>query len=309
MITENILDALDVTLEPFALCEVHGEASLGLGRRSHAVLHYVLAGRGFISVDGYAPIATEPGSVILVPAFAAHSLHSAGEGLGALPACRPLEVSIQHLESGRGPGVLAAICGRVSVVYRGLGGTMDLLRSPVIEHLVPNDRVRNAMEDLVAELANPSIGTRALARSLLLQCMILLFRRRLQANDRSLAWMQGLADEGLWAALREMLDHPDRDHTVEALAERAGMSRATFAGRFGTAYGTGPIELLRAIRLRRAAELLAVSDRPVKQIARMVGYDSRTYFSRAFSIEHGLPPDAFRRNVASQGEIRAAVVA
>ncbi len=306
MIADHVLDALDVTLEPFALCEVHGEASLGLGRRSHAVLHYVLAGRGFVTVDGYPPIAAQAGSVILIPAFAAHSMHASGAGFDTLPDCRPIEVSIQHLRAGTGQGVLAAICGRVSIVYRGLSGTMDLLTSPVIEHLDSSDRVRGAMEDLVAELANPTVGTRALSRSLLLQCIILLFRRRLQAGDRSLAWMQGLADESLWDAVRRMLDHPDLDHTVDSLAGHAGMSRATFAARFGAAYGAGPIDLLRTIRLRRAAELLSVSDQPIKQIARMVGYESRTYFSRAFRDEHGLAPDAFRRNVIALGGRRAA---
>jgi transcriptional regulator GlxA family with amidase domain len=56
------------------------------------------------------------------------------------------------------------------------------------------------------------------------------------------------------------------------------------------------MELLRQIRLHRAAELLFASDLPTKRIAGMVGYGSRTYFSRAFKDQHGLTPDGFRRN-------------
>lgn len=112
-----------------------------------------------------------------------------------------------------------------------------------------------------------------------------------------MTWMRGLADESLWDAVRSMLDHPDQDHTVDTLADRANMSRATFASRFSAAYDAGPIEVLRTIRLRRAAELLTMSDLPVKRIARLVGYESRTYFSRAFKEEHGLSPDDFRRGV------------
>lgn len=296
---EAVLDALDVVLEPFALCEIRGEASLGLGRSGHAVLHYVLAGEGMMTVEGQPATTVRPGSVVLVPAFVAHSLHGSGAGIGRLPDCRPLDIPIEHLRAGTGPGVLAAICGRVSVVYRGLSGTMDLLRTPVAEHLDPTDRVRSALDDLIAELARPTVGTRALARSLLLQCVILLFRRRLRDNDASVAWLRGLADESLWRAVRAMLDHSDRPHTVESLADESGMSRASFAARFRAAYGTGPIELLRTVRLRRAAELLTLSDLPVKRIARMVGYDSRTYFYRAFSHEYGQSPDRFRRAAAS----------
>ena len=109
--------------------------------------------------------------------------------------------------------------------------------------------------------------------------------------------MRGLADEGLWAAVRAMLDHPEQPHTVDVLAECVGMSRAAFAKRFSVAYGTGPIDMLRTVRLRRAAELLVSSSIPVKRVAQLVGYDSRTYFSRAFKEEHGIPPEAFRRNV------------
>lgn len=140
-----------------------------------------------------------------------------------------------------------------------------------------------------------AIGTRALARTLLLQCVILLIRRRLQADDQSLAWMRGLGDGALWGALRSMLDQPARSHTVDSLADHVGMSRAAFASRFRDSFRMGPIELLRTIRLRRAAELLSVSRVPIKRIANMVGYDSRTCVTRAFTGEYQLSPEEFRR--------------
>lgn len=298
MTHDDVLDALEVTLEPFALCEIRGDGSLGLGRRQHAVLHYVLAGDGSISIDGHPSIATRAGTVVLIPAFSAHSLHARGGATGAVPDCRPIEAGLQHLSVGSGPATLTAVCGRITVVYRGLRGTMDLLRAPVVEHLAADDRVRGALEDFVAELARPTVGSRALARSLLLQCVIILLRRRLGSDDPSMHWMRGLGDEALWAPVRSMLDQPELGHTVESLADLAGLSRTTFAERFQVAYGSGPIELLRTIRMRRAAELLARSDLPVKRVAGMVGYHSRTYFSRAFRAEHGLPPDAFRQSLA-----------
>lgn len=297
MTFDHVFDALDVTLEPFALCEIRGAASLGPGRRSDAVLHYVVTGEGAIDVEGHAPIPARPGTVVLVPAYAPHSLHGSGSGRGRLPDCRPLDISIEHHRAGSGEGVMGAICGSVSVVYRGLSGTMDLLRAPIVEQLDDGDRIRDALEDLVAELTSPTLGTRAFARSLLLQCMILLFRRRLQARDPSLDWLRGLGDETLWEPLRAMLDEPGRGHTVDSLAAVSGMSRSIFAARFSEAFGTGPIDLLRTVRLRRAAELLTNSDLPVKRIASLVGYDSRTYFSRAFKVEHGLSPDQFRRGI------------
>lgn len=300
---DQILDAIDVAIEPFALCELRGSSSLGLGRRPHATLHYFLAGEGTVSVNGGMPIPAVAGSVILIPAFADHSIRATGTRFASLPQCHPLEVSIEHIQTGTGHGTLAAICGKVSVVYRGFSGKMDVLNSPIVETLAPEDRVRAALEELINELADPKVGTRALARALLLQCIILLFRRRLEAGDKSLAWMRGVADEGLWPAIRTLLDQPERSHTVESLAEQVGMSRAAFAQRFGAAYGTGPIDMLRTVRLKRAAELLANTRIPVKRVAQMVGYDSRTYFSRAFKDQHGLSPENFRRNIIDGTDI------
>lgn len=189
---------------------------------------------------------------------------------------------------------LRAICGQIEVSYRGVRGALNLLKTPIVEHLPPGDRVRNALNEFVYELANPTVGTRALARSLMSQCVILLLRRRYKAGDPSLKWMEGTTDKTLWTVLQTMLDRPGAPHSVKSLADASGMSRSAFADRFSEVYGNGPIELLTIIRLQRAAELLVRSDLPVKRIAELVGYKSRSYFTRAFETEYGASPRQFK---------------
>jgi transcriptional regulator GlxA family with amidase domain len=92
-----------------------------------------------------------------------------------------------------------------------------------------------------------------------------------------------------------MLDQPGGTHTVETLADQVNMSRSVFAKRFKKAFGRGPIDLLRNIRLNRASQLLMQSDHPVKRIAELVGYRSRATFTRVFYAEFGVSPDRFRR--------------
>jgi len=298
MTIDRVLDALEVRLEPFALCELHGECTLGLGRRPFAVLHYVLAGSGRMVIGNLPSFEVSPGTVLLAPAFMPHWLHGSGARGHPLPDCRPLDLGLDHLVQGeqddRNDRTLVAICGRIEVSYRGMHGALNLLKTPIAERLPPGDRVRSALDEFVYELANPTVGTRALAKSLMGQCVILLLRRRYRAGDPSLKWMDAAADEALWGALQLMLDRPADPHSVESLANACGMSRAVFASRFAEVYGTGPIELLRTIRLQRAAELLARSDLPVKRIAEQVGYTSRTYFTRAFEVQYGASPGQFR---------------
>jgi AraC-like DNA-binding protein len=46
--------------------------------------------------------------------------------------------------------------------------------------------------------------------------------------------------------------------------------------------------------MQRAAQMLVVEGTSIDQIARMVGYASRSHFSRAFKEHSGLPPHDFR---------------
>jgi transcriptional regulator GlxA family with amidase domain len=106
--------------------------------------------------------------------------------------------------------------------------------------------------------------------------------------------MSAMAEPGLARALQAMLECPSKRFTVEALASIAGMSRSAFAARFTQAFGRTPLNLLKSERLRRARELLATTNAPVDQIARTVGFSSRSHFSHAFRTAYGVDPSNFR---------------
>jgi len=105
----------------------------------------------------------------------------------------------------------------------------------------------------------------------------------------------GLADPSLWRALRAMLDDPAAPHGVDSLAEIAGMSRSRFAERFQATYGQGAVGFLRELRMARAAQMLSKGREPVKRVAQMVGFSSRSAFTRAFVEAWGQSPSAFRK--------------
>ena len=46
--------------------------------------------------------------------------------------------------------------------------------------------------------------------------------------------------------------------------------------------------------MRRAAVIQQSSDLPIKRVAEMVGYTSRSYFARAFAKRFSQPPSRFR---------------
>lgn len=59
---------------------------------------------------------------------------------------------------------------------------------------------------------------------------------------------------------------------------------------FRATVGAGPVEALRALRLDRAAALLARTDMPVGRVANATGFANQFHFSRCFKQAYGHPP-------------------
>ena len=93
-----------------------------------------------------------------------------------------------------------------------------------------------------------------------------------------------------WALAR--LEHP---LTVRELAREAGMSPRNLARHFNAVAGMSPLRWLLTQRVRRAQELLELSDLSVEQIAARTGMGTATTLRRHFSQQLGVPPETYRR--------------
>ncbi|MFD6972916.1 cupin domain-containing protein [Streptomyces sp. NPDC059979] len=113
-------------------------------------------------------------------------------------------------------------------------------------------------------------------------------------------WYRALGDPVAGRALRLIHDRPARPWTVTTLAEEAGVSRATFARRFGELVGQPPMAYLTGWRLALAADLLARTDATVESIARQVGYKSAFGLSVAFHRVYGTRPSQHRATAAAR---------
>ncbi len=92
------------------------------------------------------------------------------------------------------------------------------------------------------------------------------------------------------AVVAERIDDEALD--VPALARALGMSRATLARKLD-AEGAPPAgEIIRAVRLERARDLLLARAGNVSEVAAAVGFGSLSQFSRSFKQAYGRPPSA-----------------
>ncbi len=293
---DQLLEGLNVEVSAFAICEVGRDASLVLEDDKAASIHYVLSGRGVAQQMMGRAFPLAPHTVVIAAprTCLVVSIGHKREINLPMPKCEALPGGWQRNTVGEEvPGIVLA-CGAVRATHLHAAGLFDYLRAPLVDSVADEPTFRRPFRQLLDELAAPRPGTRALAEALMKQCLIVLLRRHVASGHCQAPWLAALEQPRLGPAVNAMLDSPEAPHSLESLAERAGMSRAAFAERFRATFERSPMAFLRDLRLRGAARLLAETDLPVKTVAGRVGFASRSHFSRAFKASFGTDPAAYR---------------
>ncbi|WP_329457766.1 GlxA family transcriptional regulator [Streptomyces sp. NBC_01497] len=107
------------------------------------------------------------------------------------------------------------------------------------------------------------------------------------------------------SVLRHVLDavaeDPAGDHTVTALARRAGTSVRHLGRLFSGELGTTPARYVEQVRVEAARTLLEAGDDPMTAVAHRTGLGSPESLRRAFVRNLGVTPGAFRASFRTTG--------
>ncbi len=105
-------------------------------------------------------------------------------------------------------------------------------------------------------------------------------------------------DAGSLERVRDIVSHlresPADRYTIATLAERSRLSLSQFNAIFRQITGYPPLDFILRARVQHACSMLATTDRPIKLVAREVGFDDPLYFSRVFRRIQGTSPKDFR---------------
>jgi AraC-like DNA-binding protein len=82
-------------------------------------------------------------------------------------------------------------------------------------------------------------------------------------------------------------------YTVEMLANEVNMSVSQLNRKLNALVGQPAGQMMRSLRLQRAAELLEKKSGTVAQIAYKLGFNDQAYFSRAFKKQYGCTPSEY----------------
>ncbi len=85
------------------------------------------------------------------------------------------------------------------------------------------------------------------------------------------------------------------DFSVEELSHDVGMSRVNLYKKLLSITGKTPIEFIRLVRLKRAAQLLRESQMNVSEVAYEVGFNNPKYFRKYFKEEFGVLPSQYEK--------------
>lgn len=298
---DRLLSALEVDFIRLSECRVSRGWRLGLGGPDAPGLHYVVAGAGRLTIPGRTPIDLLPHTLVVLPAGQPFTIDVAAATPGAAVSTvngRQQEFppgALRRYVAGNGEPDLIVICGYFRATY-GVG--IDLfsrLAMPIVEQFDAADHVDDRLRLALAELIAQEVGTGAMTTTLLKQVLVMLLRRSLRSTG---LWVERFAlwsDPQIARAFAEMVARPGAPHRIETLSESAGLSRSAFMARFRNVFATSPMAVLRSLRMREAAGLLAGDTASsIEQIGARVGYSSRSSFWRAFRSLYGCDPAEYR---------------
>jgi len=298
MLLEKLFDNLAMTVDPFATCRLADGWRLRLPCRDWVTLHYTLAGKAALKLGSGEVLSIPGNSLAVMPPNMVHAVQCGrvvneagvdGQGDSNAPLCELVAGSLDDI-------AVTIACGRIQVQYAGSFGLFDHLKEAIVLDFSENDKMRFIFEALIDEYQKSGPACAAMMEALMNQCLIEVLRAADAKSEGALPWLSAMDDPRISKVIDVILDRPEGDYTVESLANIAAMSRATFARHFEKCFSRTPMDYLRDVRLRRAAQLLQVSTFPIDNVAGKVGYSSRSHFSKSFNEQFGMTPVEFRKH-------------
>ena len=294
--SDALMRTLDVQVDAFATCEIGERCALAIKPFDSVIVHYVLEGHGSVVTEhGSLPISA--GMTLVIPRGLAKQINGRGPIETIVDGAGTCELAPGIMKFGVSKGANRSLvlgCASVkATVFESIDLFSTLVRPVALQSA--DKIVQHTIANIIRELSQPSIGTKAIIDNLMKQVLLFVLRKDLENADTPFsAVRKGLPDQ-FELAVQTIDNRPQDTYTVAKLARIAGMSRSCFAAKFVEEYGISPMVYVRNARLSAASDQLMNTTLPVKSIAAAVGYASRSHFARAFAAVFGTDPTQFRR--------------
>ena len=262
----------------------------GMGRAS---FHLVVQGQCWLHIDGQAEaVRLEAGDAVFLLRDLAYRLSGDQDPVSA---CAQPRQAMQALNAHANDGV-GLVCG----FFHFRPGLSSLIVEGLADWIVlrANEPAGHAARALFGLILEECERLPAPSQTLLERLTHLLFlyvlRQQVHAGQ-PLGGLVALARQPAFAGLlAQLIEQPGQAWTLETMAACTGLSRSAFFKRFNELAGQSPGQVLLALRMRHACQLLQAGN-TVEQVGAQAGYQSVAAFTRAFAKAVGVQPGAYRR--------------
>ena len=264
----------------------------------HVPYHVILDGDAQLSVGGE-QLQLRAGDVLLFPHGAAHTMRAMQTGTRRAPT-RQFNGVVTEIVVPGAAAPLNILCGTfvlnpsAMLLLRTLP---EVVRVPTVNVGDESDVgwLRGLIGMMHAEAEAPRGGSTAIISGLSTTLFTVLLRTLIARGGVAHSLIALMADARMTRAVEAIVRAPEHPWTLDELAERCNVSRATLARRFAQLGGITPLELVTALRLERAARLLRDGGLSAAAVGEQCGYASQAAFGRVFAQHFGMAPGAFRR--------------
>ena len=284
-----------------------GNSQLMAGSPDIVFFHVLTEGRCKARlVEGGETVEFGPGDVVMLPRGSQHLM---GSDLRLAPVASDTIVRggdgrMLRIEHGGGGDRTRFVCGYLHCDERLCGPMLEalprIMRVPLGNGATSGGWVNGLLAAGTRESAAAGPGSGTVLAKLSELLFVEALRRYMEAlPDQETGWLAGLRDRFVGRALALMHESPERDWTVEELADKVGLSRSSLAQRFTEFLGQPPMQYLTRWRLTIAAQRLRNESASLARIAEDSGYDSEAAFNRAFKRTFATTPAAWRKGNAT----------
>jgi AraC-like DNA-binding protein len=317
----DVLNTVRVSAACYGRVEAAAPWGIQVGLGEDPKFHVILQGRCWLEVEGQGEaVELEAGDLFALPHGHAHALRDA-PGTQAINLEELFERNAPDAitdEQRCAGGVLrVGGSGESTLLVSGRVRFDDPRNNPVLRVLPPLVLIRgkdgravhwleSTLRFIACEASSNRPGAETVINRLADVLFIQIVRGYLASTpEDTRGWLRALSDAQIGASLGLIHQRPESNWTVASLANKVGMSRSTFAGRFAELVGEPPLHYLTRWRMQKAAALLRDGQATLADIADRVGYESEAAFSKAFKRWVGTAPGAYRR-AAKNGALTSA---
>ncbi|MCP5048755.1 MAG: AraC family transcriptional regulator [bacterium] len=274
-----------------------------IGSGPFAQFHMVVHGHCWLQQEpgkDQNPLALSSGDIVVFPRGDAHWLaddpqHKRVPGMEVVEAFGKGEPPFQ------GEGVpTTLVCGHFEFDRQLDHPFLDALPNLILissaerRQLAWLETATNLMMD---EAGKDNPGSEVLVDRLGEVVFIQVLRAYMIKNKSASGFLAALRDEEINHALTLIHKHPQTNWTLERLARKIAISRASFASKFKRLMGTTPMSYITQWRMLKARELLLNNQLTLPMIAEKVGYTSEAAFNRAFKRQFQQNPGSLRKSL------------